>query len=113
MRALTAATDALAAEFAAQGTPAVVQCHISHVYPAGASLYFTCIARCAEDPEAQWFAAKSAASAAILASRATITHHHAVGTDHNRLRHFPFSGQLRTIDQKAQYQQAKNSQKYD
>ena len=62
----------------------MVQCHVSHVYPAGASLYFTCIARCAEDPVAQWFAAKSAASAAILASRATITHHHAIGTDHAR-----------------------------
>ena len=75
---------ALHGAFEAAGTPAVVQCHVSHVYPAGASLYFTCIARCAEDPVAQWFAAKSAASAAILASRATITHHHAIGTDHAR-----------------------------
>ena len=31
---------------------------------------------------AQWLAAKAAASDAIVAAGATITHHHAVGTDH-------------------------------
>ena len=36
----------------------------------------------AEDPVAQWLAAKAAASDAILATGGSITHHHGVGTDH-------------------------------
>ncbi len=36
----------------------------------------------APDPIAQWAAAKTAASDAIAAAGGTITHHHAVGTDH-------------------------------
>ena len=64
------------------GTPALVQCHISHVYAAGASLYYTFIARESADPLAQWEAVKTAAGRAILDSGATITHHHAVGTAH-------------------------------
>jgi alkyldihydroxyacetonephosphate synthase len=59
-----------------------VLCHVSHVYPTGASLYFTVVCAQADDPVAQWRAAKDAASAAILATGGTITHHHAVGTDH-------------------------------
>ena len=39
-------------------------------------------ARQGEDPVAQWHAAKAAASDAMIAAGATITHHHAVGTDH-------------------------------
>ena len=61
---------------------ALVLCHVSHVYETGASLYFTVAARQDADPLAQWQAAKAAASDAILAAGATITHHHAVGTDH-------------------------------
>ena len=38
--------------------------------------------RQAEDPLAQWQVAKAAASDAMIAAGATITHHHAVGTDH-------------------------------
>jgi alkyldihydroxyacetonephosphate synthase len=63
------------------GSPLVL-CHISHVYPTGASLYFTVLAAAAGDPIAQWQAAKHAASEAITGQGATITHHHAVGTDH-------------------------------
>jgi alkyldihydroxyacetonephosphate synthase len=63
---------------------ALVLCHVSHVYETGASLYFTVAARQDADPLAQWQAAKVAASDAIRAAGATITHHHAVGTDHVR-----------------------------
>lgn len=73
---------ALLDTLAAAGTPPMVLCHVSHVYPTGASLYFTVVCAQAEDPVAQWRAAKEAASAAILAAGGTITHHHAVGTDH-------------------------------
>ena len=59
-----------------------VGCHISHLYPTGASLYFTVMARQSSDPVAQWHVAKDAASAAISRAGATITHHHAIGRDH-------------------------------
>ncbi len=57
-------------------------CHISHVYPTGASLYFTVVAALGEDPLTRWGAAKRAAGDAILGAGGTITHHHAVGADH-------------------------------
>ena len=73
-----AVTEALTSSL---GT-ALVMCHISHVYPTGASLYFTIVAGQGDDPAAQWQAAKNAASHAIMANGGTITHHHAVGADH-------------------------------
>jgi alkyldihydroxyacetonephosphate synthase len=60
----------------------LVGCHVSHVYPLGASLYFTVLARAGDDPGARWTAAKAAACDAILDHGGTITHHHAVGVDH-------------------------------
>ncbi|WP_234410963.1 FAD-binding oxidoreductase [Nocardioides terrigena] len=75
--------DAVKAALAGSlGEGALVLCHVSHVYETGCSLYFTVAARQGEDPLAQWAAAKAAASDAIIAAGATITHHHAVGTDH-------------------------------
>jgi alkyldihydroxyacetonephosphate synthase len=66
-----------------QGTPGLVFCHLSHAYPDGASLYFTFISRALRGAEVeQWAAVKKAASEAIVANGATITHHHAVGRDH-------------------------------
>ena len=64
------------------GDPSLVLCHVSHVYETGASLYFTVAAPEGDDPLERWHEAKRAASDAIVASGATITHHHAVGTDH-------------------------------
>ncbi|WP_369815584.1 FAD-binding oxidoreductase [Mycobacterium sp. 852002-40037_SCH5390672] len=77
-----AVTQALTEALAATGTPALVMCHISHVYPTGASLYFTVVAGQRGNPIEQWKAAKTAASDAIMATGGTITHHHAVGVDH-------------------------------
>jgi alkyldihydroxyacetonephosphate synthase len=66
-----------------QGTPGLVFCHLSHAYADGASLYFTFISRSRRGAELeQWAAVKRAASEAIVAAGATITHHHAVGRDH-------------------------------
>jgi alkyldihydroxyacetonephosphate synthase len=65
-----------------RGTPPLVMCHVSHLYPSGASLYFTFLARQEDDALGQWRAAKTAASEAIVAGGGTITHHHAVGRDH-------------------------------
>ena len=45
---------------------AVVGCHVSHLYPTGASLYFTVLAAAdAADADAQWLRAKKAANDAI------------------------------------------------
>ncbi|WP_082695668.1 FAD-binding oxidoreductase [Mycobacterium sp. IS-1742] len=78
----TAVTEALTAALAQSGTAALVLCHISHVYPTGASLYFTVVAAQRGNPIEQWRAAKAAASEAIVRAGGTITHHHAVGADH-------------------------------
>ncbi|MET0700286.1 MAG: FAD-binding oxidoreductase [Mycobacterium sp.] len=78
----TAVTEALTAALAETGTPALVMCHISHVYPTGASLYFTVVAGQRGNPIVQWHKAKTAASDAIVRTGGTITHHHAVGADH-------------------------------
>jgi alkyldihydroxyacetonephosphate synthase len=67
------------------GTPPAVLCHISHVYPAGASLYFTVACAQREDPIAQWEAAKAAAGEGILTAGGSISHHHGVGSDHRAL----------------------------
>ncbi|MEV6209702.1 FAD-binding oxidoreductase [Kitasatospora sp. NPDC051914] len=78
-RLKTAVTAALQGEL---GSGSLVLCHISHVYPTGASLYFTVLAAQQGDPITQWDAAKRAACEAIMANGGTITHHHAVGADH-------------------------------
>jgi alkyldihydroxyacetonephosphate synthase len=78
----TAVTQALTDALAATGTPALVMCHISHVYACGASLYFTVVAGQRGDAIEQWRSAKKAASDAIVAAGGTITHHHGVGADH-------------------------------
>ena len=75
--------DALRRTLEAGGARALVMCHVSHLYPSGASLYFTFLAPQERGAELeQWRAAKSAATDAIVAGGGTITHHHAVGRDH-------------------------------
>lgn len=59
--------------------------HVSHVYPTGASLYFTFFFRINADPEAtleRWQILKYAALEAIVDHSATLSHQHGVGTDH-------------------------------
>ncbi len=59
--------------------------HLSHLYPYGSSIYTTYLFRLAPDPEEtlrRWQVLKTAASEAIVAHGATISHQHGVGTDH-------------------------------
>ena len=78
-----AVSEALSDAMSEQGTPGLVNCHLSHAYADGASLYFTFICRAnLDDPVGQWRTVKRAASDAIVACGGTITHHHAVGRDH-------------------------------
>jgi alkyldihydroxyacetonephosphate synthase len=77
-----------------------VSCRFTHVYPDGPAAYYTVIAPARRGEEAeQWGAIKAAASQALMASGATITHHHAVGRDHRRWydgqRPEPFAAALR------------------
>jgi len=74
---------AISGSLAAQGTPGLVFCHLSHAYADGASLYFTFVSRARAGAELeQWREVKAAACEAIVAAEGTITHHHAVGRDH-------------------------------
>ncbi len=75
--------NAIRSALEARGTPGLVMCHISHLYPDGASLYYTFIAPQQAGQEMdQWRAVKTAACDAIVANGGTITHHHAIGRDH-------------------------------
>ncbi|GAA4482523.1 FAD-binding oxidoreductase [Microbacterium panaciterrae] len=78
----TAVTEALKAGFTAAGLKSFVMCHISHVYPTGASLYFTVLAPLRPDALDIWAAIKRRGGDAIMAAEGTISHHHAVGRDH-------------------------------
>lgn len=74
--------DVKAALESSLGEGTLVLCHVSHVYETGCSLYFTVATRQTEEPLARWLSAKAGASEAMIGAGATITHHHAVGTDH-------------------------------
>jgi alkyldihydroxyacetonephosphate synthase len=78
-RVKAAVTEALTATLTG---PTLVMCHVSHVYPAGGSLYFTVVTGAGVEPIRQWAGAKRRACDAIMGAGATITHHHAVGSDH-------------------------------
>src|SRR5690606_9199604 len=64
-----------AAIVGAIGSPCHVQAHVSHVYPGGASLYYTVVAGLEGDGLEQYRRMKAAASEAIVSAGATITHH--------------------------------------
>lgn len=78
--------DALRSALGAFGGDPIVMCHVSHLYPTGASLYFTWLGRQPgkdlESRIANWWSVKQSATDAIVRSGGTITHHHAVGSDH-------------------------------
>ena len=78
----SAVTEALKEGFADAGAKSYVMCHISHVYPTGASLYFTVLAGVRGDQLAVWDVVKRRVGDAIMAAGGTISHHHAVGRDH-------------------------------
>ncbi|MFC9561787.1 FAD-binding oxidoreductase [Agromyces sp. NPDC056965] len=75
-------TAAITDGFAAQGAKSLVLCHVSHIYPTGAALYFTIIAGVKGEQLAGWEPVKSAVNDAIMANGGTISHHHGVGRDH-------------------------------
>lgn len=62
-----------------------IMCHLSHSYHSGACLYFT-FAFAHEDADAleEYATVKNAIQQAFVDSGATLSHHHAVGTEHAR-----------------------------
>jgi alkyldihydroxyacetonephosphate synthase len=70
--------------FGELGVRGYIMCHLSHSYHAGACLYFTfaLIPSAAGDELAQYDRVKSAIQQAFIDSGATLSHHHAVGTEH-------------------------------
>ena len=70
----------------------VITCRFTHIYPDGPAPYYTIMARGQTGREIeQWDKIKIAVSSAIIALGGTITHHHAVGKDHQ-----PFYAQQRS-----------------
>ncbi|HLL62948.1 MAG TPA: FAD-binding oxidoreductase [Propionibacteriaceae bacterium] len=69
--------------FAELGVVGWIMCHLSHSYHSGACLYFTfAFKHDGEDPLAQYDKVKSAIQQAFVDSDGTLSHHHAVGTEH-------------------------------
>ena len=70
--------------FRSLGVPGYVMCHLSHSYHSGACLYFTFALKPSGDREPldDYGAVKSAIQQAFVDSGATLSHHHAVGTEH-------------------------------
>ncbi|WP_258131098.1 FAD-binding oxidoreductase [Microbacterium sp. MYb66] len=83
LQPLRAAVErALKDGFGDAGAKSYVMCHVSHIYPTGASLYFTVLAGVRADPLGVWAPVKARVNNAIIAAGGTISHHHAVGRDH-------------------------------
>jgi alkyldihydroxyacetonephosphate synthase len=78
-----ATTTGLIAAIADSGVKPWVGCHISHSYHSGASLYLTFACRQQHGREMQQYLhAKRAVQQSFIDHGATLSHHHAVGTEH-------------------------------
>lgn len=81
-----AVTVAAGAAFAEVGVRGYLMCHLSHSYHAGACLYFTFafVPTPGGDALAEYDVVKTAIQQAFVDNGATLSHHHAVGTEHAR-----------------------------
>jgi alkyldihydroxyacetonephosphate synthase len=78
-----ATTSALDAAILESGVKPWVGCHISHTYDSGASLYLTFACRQQSGQEMQQYLhAKRIVQQSFIDHGATLSHHHAVGTEH-------------------------------
>jgi len=79
-----AVTAAAHGAFRSLGVAGYLMCHLSHSYHAGACLYFTFAFRSGpgDDMLAQYDVVKSAIQQSFVDNGATLSHHHAVGTEH-------------------------------
>jgi alkyldihydroxyacetonephosphate synthase len=72
--------------FSEVGVQGYLMCHLSHSYHAGACLYFTFafVPTPGGDMETEYAVVKSAIQQAFVDNGATLSHHHAVGTEHSQ-----------------------------
>ena len=71
------------AAFDRLGVKGYIMCHLSHSYHSGACLYFTFAFRMSgEDQLGQYDTVKSAIQQSFIDNGGTLSHHHAVGTEH-------------------------------
>ena len=72
--------------FAGLGVTGYIMCHLSHSYHAGACLYFTFAFKPSgkREPLGEYDVVKGAIQQTFVDSGATLSHHHAVGTEHAR-----------------------------
>ena len=81
-----AVTTAALGAFRSAGVQGYLMCHLSHSYHVGACLYFTFAFRSGsgadDDMLVQYDVVKSAIQQAFVDNGATLSHHHAVGTEH-------------------------------
>jgi alkyldihydroxyacetonephosphate synthase len=70
--------------FSDLGVKGYIMCHLSHSYHSGACLYFTFAFKPTGSgtPLEQYDVVKSAIQQTFIDSGATLSHHHAVGTEH-------------------------------
>ena len=69
--------------YAQLGVTGWIMCHLSHSYHSGACLYFTfAFKHDGVDPLSQYEPLKNAIQQAFVDSAGTLSHHHAVGTEH-------------------------------
>jgi alkyldihydroxyacetonephosphate synthase len=74
---------AMMKKFEAEGTPGFIGCHLSHTYATGACLYFTWACRQQKGRELeQYYSFKKTLTQLFVENGATLSHHHAVGTEH-------------------------------
>jgi alkyldihydroxyacetonephosphate synthase len=79
-----AVTTAANGAFAKLNVQGYLMCHLSHSYHAGACLYFTFAFKASTERDmlAEYSVVKSAIQQAFVDNGATLSHHHAVGTEH-------------------------------
>lgn len=77
-----AVTEAIEQGFDERGAKSLVLCHVSHIYPTGAALYFTIVACIKGDQLEVWSGVKARVNDAIVTGGGTLSHHHGVGRDH-------------------------------
>jgi alkyldihydroxyacetonephosphate synthase len=74
---------AVQARFRQDDGTGFIGCHISHTYKTGACLYFTFAARQPQGQELEhYYGYKRLITDAIMSAGGTLSHHHAVGTEH-------------------------------
>ena len=80
-----AVTENVRKVYADLGVTGWIMCHLSHSEHSGACLYFTfAFAHDGVDPIAQYDRVKEALQGTFIEAGGTLSHHHAVGTEHSR-----------------------------